>query len=201
MQMYMLQQEKAYYNMFLYCGNNPVINKDITGEFFFTIIGAAIGAVTGGLDAWMKGDDILTGAMAGAVSGAIAGAGVDIGVAVTAATGGAGAGAGLAIAGAFGAIGSVVGTGISTDWEADPLDYAASAVVGGAMNLLSFGLAPINGEVAKGTITSIAKGLWDAGVGDLAMNVAMGTIVAEGCIWITRVITHDFALTQIKIED
>ena len=95
--------------MFAYCGNNPVIRIDDSGEFFFTILGAAIGAISGAFDSFAMGgtvDDIAIGAFAGAVSGAISGAGVDIGVAVTAATGGTGVGAGVAIAGTFGAVGS-----------------------------------------------------------------------------------------------
>ena len=190
-------------NMFAYCGNNPVIRIDVSGEFFFTVLGAAIGAIAGAVDSWVMGgsaEDIAKGALAGAVSGAISGAGVDIGVAVTAATGGTGTIAGLAIASAFGAAGSVVGTGISTDWKADPLDYTASALVGGLTNMISFGLAPMNGEIAKGTITSIVKDIIVLGVKDLAMNVATGVIVAAGATWTTRVITHNNQRTQQQIR-
>ena len=186
--------------MFCYCGNNPVVNIDSTGEFFFTILGAVIGAVTGGLDAWAKGDDIWTGVKAGAASGAIAGAGIDIGIAVTAMTGGAGLGAGLAIATTLGGAGGVVGTGISTNWQANPLEYVASAIVSGAMNAISFGTAPISGQIAKGTVTSTVKGLFKNGIKDWGENIAYGTILAEGCIWITRVLTQDYALYRIKIE-
>ena len=185
-------------NMFVYCGNNPVIRVDASGEFFFTVLGAVIGAISGAVDSLIMGgtaEDIAKGALAGGVSGAISGAGVDIGVAVTAATGGTGVGAGLAIAGVMGAIGSAVGTGISTDWEADPLDYAASALVGGLANMLSFGLAPINGEIGKGALT-IMKGIVEEGFKDLTMNVATGTIIATGAIWITRVTTNNNQRTQ-----
>jgi hypothetical protein len=134
-------------------------------------------------------EDIKRGALAGAASGAIAGAGVDIGVAVTAATGGAGAGAGVAIAGVLGAVGSVVGTGISNQWEGDPLDYVASGVVGGLTNMISFGLAPINGEVVKGTATTVVKGIIKAGIDDLGMNVATGGMIATAATWITRLMS------------
>ena len=185
-------------NMFAYCGNNPVIRADASGEFFFTILGAAIGAISGAIDSALMGgtaEDIAKGAYAGAVSGAISGAGVDIGITVTAATGGAGVGAGVAIAGAFGAAGAAVGTGISTDWEADPLDYAASALVGGMTNMISFGLAPINGEIGKGALT-IMKGIAEEGIKDLAMNVATGGIIAVGATWITRIITNNNQRTR-----
>ena len=185
--------------MFAYCGNNPVIRIDVSGEFFFTILGAAIGAISGAIDSYVMGgtaEDIAKGALAGAVSGAISGAGVDIGVAVTAATGGAGVGAGVAIAATSGVLGAAVGTGISTDWEADPMDYAASALVGAGANIISFGLAPMNGEIAKGTITSIVKGIVQEGLKDFSMNVATGGVVAVGATWITRVITNNNQRTQ-----
>lgn len=190
-------------NMFAYCGNNPVIRIDVSGEFFFTVLGAVIGAITGAIDsAIMSGGDLNAigkGALAGAVSGAISGAGVDIGVAVTAATGGTGIVAGVAIAGAFGAAGAAVGTGISTDWQADPLDYAASALVGGLTNIVSFGLAPINGEIGKGTATAIVKGIVQEGGNDFAMNVATGGIIATGATWITRVITNNNQRSRMYI--
>ena len=104
--------------MFAYCGNNPIVRADTSGYFFFTILGAAIGATTGYVDSLIMGTDPATGFKAGLISGAIAGAGVDIGVLVTAGTGGVGVDAGLAVAGTFGALGSIVGTGISTDWQA-----------------------------------------------------------------------------------
>ena len=185
--------------MFAYCGNNPITRIDVSGEFFFTILGAAIGAISGAFDSFVMGgtsEDIAKGAFAGAISGAISGAGVDIGVAVTAATGGAGVGAGVAIAGTFGAIGSVVGTGISTDWEADPVDYTVSALVGAGANIISFGLAPMNGEISKGSISSIMTGIIREGVKDFSMNVATGAIVAVGATWITRVATNNNQRTR-----
>ena len=180
--------------MFAYCGNNPVLRADSSGYFFFTALGAAIGAVTGALDSWLMGgtaEEIAKGALAGAVSGAIAGAGVDIGVVVTAATGGAGVGAGVAIAGAMGAAGSVVGTGISTDWKADAEDYVASALVGGLTNVISFGLAPINGEIAKESVTTVVKGIFREGFKSLGENVSTGSIIATFATWITRAITRN----------
>ena len=166
--------------MFAYCGNNPLVRVDFSGKFFFTVLGAVIGAVSGAIDGLIMGgtpEEIAKSALAGAAAGAISGAGVDIGIAVTAATGGTGVALGVAIAGAMGAIGSVVGTGISTDWEADPMDYVVSALVGGMTNMISFGLAPINGTIGKGALT-IMKGIIVEGFKDFTMNVATGGIIA-----------------------
>lgn len=187
--------------MFCYCGNNPVARIDVSGEFFFTVLGAVIGAISGAIDSMVMGgkpEEIAQSALAGAVSGAIAGAGVDIGVAVTAATGGAGVGVGVAIAGVMGAAGAAVGTGISTNWKADPMDYTVSALVGGMTNMISFGLAPINGEIGKGALT-IVKGIVDEGFKDFAMNVATGGVIAAGATWVTRVITNNNQLTREQV--
>ena len=179
-------------NMFAYCGNNPVIRVDESGKFFFTVLGAVIGGITGALNAAAKkeGEDIWTGAIAGAISGAISGAGVDIGVAVTAATGGTGIGVGLGIAAAAGCIGGVVATGITSQWEADPLDYIVSGFVGGLANMISFGLAPINDEIIQSTTVEIVKQLVKQGVKELGTNVATGVIVSTGATMITNILTN-----------
>ena len=174
--------------MFAYCGNNPVARIDSSGEFFFTILGAVVGGFVGAVDAWLMGKDVLKGALSGAVSGAISGAGVDIGVAMTAASGGTLLLAGLGVAGALGAIGSAVGAGISSDWEADPVEYLAAGVVGGLTNMLSFGLAPINGEIAKAGVLTVLKESVKIGSKDLAMNATTGAIVSIGATWINRVL-------------
>ena len=187
-------------NMFAYCGNGPTARIDASGEFFFTVLGAAIGAITGAIDSAMMGgstEDIAKGALAGAVSGAISGAGVDLGVAVTAATGGTCVAAGVFIAGVTGAVGAYVGTGISNDWKGDRMDYWASALVGGMTNMVSFGMAPINGEIGKGAATTIIKEIISEGMNDLAMNVATGTIIAAGAVWITRAITNNNLRTRM----
>ena len=174
------------YNMFAYCGNNPITRADDTGYFFFTALGAAIGAVTGYFDAVIMGTTPETGVKAGFVSGAIAGAGVDIGVLVTAGTGGTGAGMGLAIAGLLGAAGSAVGTGISSEWTASEMDYFGSALVGAGMNMISFGLAPINGEIPKASVKSMINMLMYEGQRCLAENAATGTAVAAATTWTIR---------------
>lgn len=173
-------------NMFAYCGNSPVSRADTSGYFFFTVLGAAIGGVTGYLDALLMNTDPETGFKSGLVSGAIAGAGVDIGVLVTAGTGGTGVGVGLAIAGTFGAAGSVVGTGISTDWTASGSDYLGSALVGAGMNMISFGLAPITGEIPKAATTYMIDMLMYEGQRCLTENMIAGGAVAVATTWTIR---------------
>ena len=182
-------------NMFAYCGNNPVLRADDHGTLFFTVLGAAIGAGVGALDAWMMGGDmdaIAKGAKAGAWSGGIAGAGVDVGVLVVASGGT--MGVALGVAAGAGAISGVVGTGISTDWQADPLDYTASAIVTGGLNMVSFGMAPINGEILKGTVNQMIQAIYITSgftTSSLIENTISGTFIAEATTWITRTMTKN----------
>ncbi len=117
---------------------------DSSGRFFFTLLGAAIGAAAGYIDAFIAGEDPIKGAIAGGVSGAIAGAGVDIGAAITIFSGGAAIGWGAAVAIGLGAFGGFVGTGISNDWkfkkdgESLALQYMGATLIGGMANAISF---------------------------------------------------------------
>ena len=180
-------------NMFAYCGNNPISRIDTKGTFFFTVIGAVIGAVVGAVDAWMMGGDteeIIKGAEAGAWSGGIAGAGVDVGVLIVASGGS--MGVALGIAAGTGALGGVVGTGISTDWQAEPTEYVGAALLGAGLNMVSFGTAPINGQIMKGTVPQMIDGIIQvsgAKCTDLFENAMYGTIIAEASVWIYRVMS------------
>ena len=179
--------------MFAYCGNNPVVRSDEEGTFFFTVLGAVIGSAVGALDAWLLGEsyeDIARSAKAGAVSGAIAGAGVDIGVLVIASGGT--AGVALGAAASSGAVGGALGVGVATDWTADPMDYMGAAVVGGTMNVLSLGTAPINGEIVKGTLSQMVDNIFfecSYKIGSLIENTIIGTIIAETGTLLTRAVT------------
>ena len=66
-------------NMFAYCLNNPIMMTDISGNFpFFAItaaIGAVVGAVVGGVVAAANGGNVLEGVAVGAVAGGLIGAG------------------------------------------------------------------------------------------------------------------------------
>ena len=183
-------QDFLGYNMFVYCGNNPANNIDPGGEFFFTALGAVIGGIVGAVDAAIKGNDPMKGFEAGFVSGAIAGAGVDIAVAITVSTGGVGLAA-LGVVAGTGALSGIVSTGISSDWTAHPLEYTASAVVGAGCNLISFGLAPINGEIIRCSFREAFNCIAVNGVANLTENVITGMIVTAGATLITNAITNN----------
>ena len=97
----------------------------------------------------------------------------------------------MVVAGAFGAVGGIVGTGISNNWEADPLDYGASAVSGAIINMISFGLAPIGGEIVKGSVTAICRQLIKVGMESIGENIATGSVLTIGATWITKAMTHN----------
>ena len=67
-------------NMFAYCENNPVNRNDPTGDITFSAIltgaaiGAAWGAINGGIAAALSGENFITGALEGAAIGAVQGA-------------------------------------------------------------------------------------------------------------------------------
>ena len=72
-------------NMFLYCENNPVVNKDESGTVYHLVIGAAIGASMNILSSWMlaktlgneyKFENVLVDGLSGAASGALSASGL-----------------------------------------------------------------------------------------------------------------------------
>jgi len=71
------------------------------------------------------------------------------------------------------------------------MEYVASALVGGMTNMISFGLAPIGGEIVKGPILNMVNNLCQEGVKDLAMNIATGVIVAVGATWIIHGVAYN----------
>ena len=148
--------------MFAYCGNNPIVREDVSGEFFNTVCGALVGGVISVITCKEKesaGDAFLR----GMTTGAIAGAGLDICIA----TGGIG---GLAIAGALGAASAV----LDTAWEAKNNGTSArtgelivSGTVGAGLNVL-FGAAGREltntmgkgiKEVGKAIVSNTVKGV------------------------------------------
>lgn len=143
--------------MFAYCGNNPAIRVDSTGQFFNTICGAIVGAVISVVTR-QENESIGEAIVRGLVTGAVAGAGLDICVA----TGG--AAAGLLIAGALGAGAAMA----DTAWEAHNNgktasvgDIVLSGIVGGGLNVL-FGAAGREFSNAVGqSIKSVGEAIWD----------------------------------------
>ena len=78
-------------NLYVYCGNNPVMNVDPSGTFFWTIFigaiiaGALFGAISGGMSAVGNGQSFWAGALVGALTGAVTGAALGLGGALGAA--------------------------------------------------------------------------------------------------------------------
>jgi RHS repeat-associated protein len=80
------------YNMFAYCGNNPVMRADESGNFWITIGIMAIGGVIGGASYIadckvnqkpMMVDELFVATAGGAISGAIGGSGANEHLALT----------------------------------------------------------------------------------------------------------------------
>jgi hypothetical protein len=143
--------------MFAYCGNNPVIRIDSSGQFFNTICGAIVGAIISAATK-QENESLGEAIVRGMVTGAVAGAGLDICVA----TGG--AAAGLLIAGSLGASAAMA----DTAWEAHNNgskasvgDIFISGIVGGGLNVL-FGAAGREfGNAVGRSIGSIGKAIWN----------------------------------------
>ena len=135
------------YNLFVYCGNNPVMHSDPTGRFVITLsaiitaalIGAAVGvtagAVVGAATAACNDTDIVSGLISGAIGGAILGAGAGVGALFLAPiiTGGS---VTLSIAGSTTALsaGAAIGTGLT---------------IGGATGMIGGGLADMGNQLGN----------------------------------------------------
>ena len=62
------------HNMFVYCGNNPVMRQDDSGRLFFSaVVSGVLGAVFGGISAAQNGENIVVGALVGGLAGAFMG--------------------------------------------------------------------------------------------------------------------------------
>ena len=166
--------------MFAYCGNNPIIREDNSGDFWNTFIGAAAGAIVGGLTAAIMGTDIKAGVVSGALNGAITGAAVDIAIA----TGGVGivAFAAVTVAGGVGgATSSYVNqrmNGIShkdVDWKTVALDGAWGAV--GAA--LTFGAADVGGPGMQ-TVKEIFRQSGRKIMKQAANDLLTSTVISAG---------------------
>ena len=150
------------YSLFSYCENNPVKYVDSEGKFICAVTGAIAGAITGGISAWLdcdpndpkKLEKIFATAALGAATGALAGACADLAIA----TGGV---AGVAIAAVGGAIAggaNYAGTQGINDQKIDWGDFAVSAVIGAASNVLTMGMGAGPGTKATDrTVQGIVK--------------------------------------------
>ena len=126
-------------NLYVYCGNNPVIYIDQNGEIFMLATGAAgavIGGVSGGIYSYIKyGEvrwkDVVGGAAIGGAIGLTGGAatGVLVAGSATASTGAVIAGAStIAVAGGTGATGALAKTVDSLVNNADKLQRTVTVM-------------------------------------------------------------------------
>ena len=146
-------------NMFAYCGNNPIVLSDSTGNLpFFAItaaLGAVVGAIAGGIIAAKRGANVWKGIGIGAVAGALigAGAGMATGAALagslTASTGAVVKGGSTLIAtigsGGFGAGGTYIANNLSQ--VSNRLAPSSQVAASKMQDIASKGKA---GEVASG---------------------------------------------------
>ena len=120
-------------NKYVYAGNNPVMNVDPDGEFFFTAM--LIGAVIGGIAAEASGGNFIDGAFMGAVAGAAIYAGAVVGATASAsASFHATAYLGTGFWGSIGTSIASYGAGVLAGGT---VGAATGALVGGSFNVLS----------------------------------------------------------------
>ena len=133
-------------NLYAYCDNNPIMRSDEDGEFWNVVIGAAVGAIVGGVTAWASGGDwksIAISVGVGLLSGGLAATGIH-------------AVGQLAIGGATNALSNVLdqiivkGKGITDiDWES----VAYDAVIGLASSAISYGATKSAADYADNLIS------------------------------------------------
>ena len=140
-------------NLYVYGVSNPTVYMDRGGRFINTVTGFLIGGLIGGINAAIDGKDFWKGAAIGAVTGAVSGFAVDMalatgGIAMVAVA----AVVGAAASGAGNAASQMILDGKSLD-ELDKKSILTDALVGGACNLLSFG-------VSGGSLKKVGGSLW-----------------------------------------
>lgn len=146
--------------MFAYCNNNPTCNKDSTGYFLGTAIGALVGGAFGAISAAIEGktgNEFWASVASGAVSGAVSGAAAD----VILVTGGSAAVVVGVMAGA-GAIGSIAGNGVESLITGDAMDLneTVSDALWGAATGALFGY--MGGKVSSNLGKYASRGFWKA---------------------------------------
>jgi RHS repeat-associated protein len=144
------------FNRYAYCGNNPMVYTDDTGEFFwFAIIAAVVvGALIGGAVAAIQGgswQDILIGMGIGAAAGLIGGLG---------AAGASALGAGAALAGAIGGFAGGFTSGVlggfhAAGWKASGWKQALTmGAIEGAIGFVLGGVGGYLGGKFSGAATT-----------------------------------------------
>lgn len=152
-------------NKYVYGGNNPVLNVDPNGRFFFAAI--LIGAAIGGLYAHSQGENVLKGMIVGAAIGGALYAGFAVGA--TASGSASTIASGYLGTGFWGTLGSAVasyGAGVLAG-------AAAGAVVGAGIN--GTGEMLTGGSFGDGAIRGAQMGYVAGAIGGAA-----GAFAAEG---------------------
>lgn len=184
-------------NMFTYCGNNPILNVDPAGNFFFTALGAATGFIGGAVTTGLmnlvtnSNDDLLSAGINGAKGGAIAGAGVDAALLLVGCFGTAlpvvALAGGIAFVG--GGIGNAYTTYVASDGTASDEEMSISFVIGGAFNILSLSLS-------TSAIANNMTGVAIAGMNDFSANMNAGLAIATSTGIATEIGTGVFSTTN-----
>ena len=167
------------YNLFAYCGNNPVSNVDPSGNAFFTALGALTGFIAGALTATIHNAlsdekiDVFTAGTQGAIGGAISGAGVDAALLLIGSFGTALPVVALAggIAYMAGGLGNAYTTYLASNGTASDEEMTMSFHIGGAFNLVSLG-------TSWGCAASNVDELMYLGNAGFKANLAVGTGIA-----------------------
>ena len=125
-------------NLYSYCGNNPVIRVDPSGKIW----GILIGALLGGLDAYLCGGDFMQGFVMGAFTGALGGA---VGSALQNTAWGAALAKSSGIG--FSAVSGAIGGGITGELFGE--GFGKGAVYGAVGGVISYGVDTRFGEYAS----------------------------------------------------
>jgi RHS repeat-associated protein len=177
-------------NPYVYCGNNPVLNYDPSGNFFFAALGAAAGFIGGAVAGALSGQSghaLLETAVHSAVGGAIGGAGVDAALLIIGSCGTAFPAVALAGGVAFmaGGVGNTYTTYASSGGKATDAQMIKSFFIGGTANLVSLG-------TSMGSVASNVDGLFVAGMNQFTSNMTTGVMIATGASIATNVATSTY---------
>ena len=183
-------------NLYAYCGDNPVMNVDPTGKFFWSILISAIvfgtifGAVSGGVSAAKNGESIWKGALIGGLKGLVTGAAFGLGGALGAAAFATGTvvtlGASLAWATGVAAVSFGAGLGINYlesklyntqfTWE----NACAYAGIFAIENVLNFGMGLLLGNKGYWPQNDLKfKGVFNKIIGAVKFMASNATAIIE----------------------
>lgn len=177
------------YNLYAYCGNNPIIREDKGGEFWNIVAGAIISTVTQVVDNLISGNDWHDGIVLAAASGAITG-----GMAAT----GAGVVAQAIVSGVVSAgtdlIDQAMDVGIEkVDWwqvGASAVAGVASGAVGGNGIQHKSGALPKAKGIYNYTVDKIKERFWTADKASTYLDLAAKNL--------QKVLTKELTVTTVR---